>query len=1347
MKKSKSISLFIAILILAVGGYFWWDRVASPTQVALVNFPSFMTSPLMLSNSNSAVRYRPLETEEFISNRRKYDFVLLFGMGLKLDEKTRAEVKKYAERQPLLVFAPTGPENTISSLDSLQEERVKGYMYSGNKKNYRSLSNYIRKYIDYKRTSAPEPEEVVPTADDVFYHIDEEVAIPGIEEFEKYLKGIGYYHEGAPKVLLMSTIGDPYSGNKENIDSVISGLNARGLNVYPVVSSKNRLKFIDSVAPNAVVLMAHGRMLYGPQAMQLQAKLRQLHAPLFIPLTTLSTQEEWERSPMGMMGGFMSQSLVMPELDGAICPYLLNAQEEKGGIVKTIAIPERLDRFSEIVARMTQLQKTPNRDKKVAIFYFKGPGQAGLQAQGLEVGPSLYELLKRMKVEGYTIDLPESADALVDRIMKEGPVLESFTEGAVQHYLDSVATIRVDASLYDSWLKKRLSPQKYQEVMEKYGPAPGKYMSGMQDGKPYVAVAGVQLGNVVLLPQPMSAIGSDDFKIVHGANTAPPHPYLTAYLWAEEAFGADALVHFGTHGSLEFTPQKQVALSSHDWSDALVGTTPHFYYYTIGNVGESMMAKRRSYATLVSYLTPPFEESEMRSSFKTLMNKLDAYDKEENGKLRDKYALDAKKEILRLGIHRDLKLDSIPGKPYTEEELLRVENFAEEIANEKIYTHLYTTGIPYSPKQIHSTVMAISTDPIGYASASLDRELGKLSEENYRRTSYLTRHYLTPAKALVSKILAGARMDSASVAHYGGISMEELRSGLVSKDNRDQKALAIQELFTTIMSVGKYEKALQASPEMELQGALTALSGSYLAPSSGGDAVANPKALPTGRNLYSINAETTPTVQAWEKGKMLAESTLKDYFNKHGEYPRKVSYSFWSSEFIETGGTTLAQVFYMLGVEPVHDRMGRVSDVRLIPSEELGRPRIDVLVQTSGQFRDLAASRLSLITKAVALAANAGSNEKYPNFVLEGNKNTEKLLVEEGTPPQRARELSGIRVFGGINGMYGTGIQEMIFASNKWSSRDEIADVYLNNMGAAYATEESWGEFSEGLFRAAVAHTDVVVHPRQSNTWGALSLDHVFEFMGGLNLTITSVTGKEPDAYFADYRNRNRNKIQELKEAIGVESRSTILNPHFVSEVTHTGGASSAMRISEIVENTFGWEVAKPDVIDDELWNGIYDVWVNDSMHQGTEAFFTTQSPAALEQITGVLLETVRKGMWKASPSQVVHLAEVNARVIKEYGSSGASFVARNEDLREFVSKQLPEGSAKEYNRKINHTLKATQANDRIDKEGMVLEKQTAQSATDTQSLFTSNWSVYLIVDGVLLIFVIVIVLLRRKSR
>lgn len=552
-------------------------------------------------------------------------------------------------------------------------------------------------------------------------------------------------------------------------------------------------------------------------------------------------------------------------------------------------------------------------------------------------------------------------------------------------------------------------------------------------------------------------------------------------------------------------------------------------------------------------------------------------------------------------------------------------------------------------------------------------------------------------------------------------------------------ALAVNEIERALKNAGIYQKALRNSPEAEMVSLLNALDGGYISPTSGGDPVLNPNVLPTGRNMFAVNAEETPSAIAWEKGKSLADNTIILYRKAHNDsLPRKVSYTLWSSEFIETEGATIAQILYMLGVEPVRDAFGRVTDLALIPSEKLGRPRIDVVVQTSGQLRDLAASRLFLISRAVRMAAEA-NDSKFPNYVAEGVVESEKHLVDKGVSPKEARKLSTSRVFGGVNGNYGSGIQAMVEAGDRWENSSEIADTYIQNMGASYDSEEEWEQLRDYAFEAALTRTDVVVQPRQSNTWGALSLDHVYEFMGGMNLAVRNVTGKEPEAYLSDYRNRNNVRMQEVKEAIGVESRTTILNPSYIKEKMK-GGAGDASAMADVIRNTYGWNVMKPDVIDDELWNDIYDTYVRDKNGLGMEKYFSETNPAALQEMTAVMLETIRKGMWDASDEQTKTLADLHARMVEKHGAACSGFVCDNSRLRDFIKSNIPKESAAAYDASVA-SVRAENIQD--GNNGQVMKREELNKTESTTNRI-NGLTVALSVAAALIIMVAVI---RRRRK
>lgn len=1366
----------VLLLILLVG---WiWNSWFSTTRIAFINYQVINLGEISKANDNSFIRINELNTEN-LDRLNDYDMIFINAMGLRITEEQREQIRLAADKGlPVLSTAITNPANNICSLDSLTADTLKQYLNNGGRRNYRSLLNYVRKYIDRKQISVKQPEPVVAAANDMIYHCDprhpeqEDLGFNTVESYNRFLKENGLWKEKAPRIVVTGQMGDPAD--------LIRRLEETGNMVYPVRSmTKFVRQHIDSIQPSAVINMAHGRM--GDYIVDY---LSRQNIPLFAPLNVNRLTEEWENDPMGMNGGFLSQSVVTPEIDGAIRPFaLFGHYQDSEGLQHVYAIPERLETFVETVNRYIRLQEKPNAEKRIAIYYYKGPGQHALTAAGMEVVPSLYNLLVRMKQEGYKVDnLPSSSQELERMIQSQGAVFNLYAEGAFDRFMETGNPELITREQYESWVKQSIRPEQYAEMVAANGEFPGNYMT-TADGR--LGVARLQFGNVVLLPQNVAGSGKNAFQIVHGTNAAPPHTYIASYLWTQYGFKADALIHFGTHGSLEFTPHKQVALSGKDWPDRLVGALPHFYIYSIGNVGEGIIAKRRAYAGLQSYLTPPFLESNVRGIYRELNEAIRNYNNlqgEENpsASALDKASLQVKALTVRLGIHRDLEMDSILSQPYTADEVARIESFAEELASEKITGQLYTMGVPYEKARIESSVYAMTTDPLAYSLLALDKLRGKAPKDIEKHRSLFTERYLNPAREQVGRLLADPSSGTGElVCRLAGISRDELHQARAiagshtdpdqlmammrqaaeqpqagsgkgmkehmkkmmnrkaySKEEKHQ-AMAILEIERAIRNVENYRKALLESPGKELSSLMNALNGGYTLPSAGGDPIANPNTLPTGRNLYAINAEATPSEAAWEKGIRLANRTIELYRQRHHDsIPRKVSYTLWSGEFIETEGATIAQVLYMLGVEPVRDAFGRVSDLRLIPSRELGRPRIDVVVQTSGQLRDLAASRLFLISRAVEMAA-AAKDDAFENQVTAGSIETERLLIEKGISPKDAREMSTYRVFGGMNGNYGTGITGMVEAGDRWENEKELADTYLNNMGAYYGSEKDWETFRQFAFEAALSRTDAVVQPRQSNTWGALSLDHVYEFMGGMNLAVRKVTGKDPDAYLSDYRNRNNVRMQEVKEAIGVESRTTIFNPNYIREKMK-GESSSAGTFAEIIRNTYGWNVMKPKAVDPQMWNEIYEVYVKDKYQLNLKEYFSRQNPAALQEITAVMMETARKGMWKASEQQLKDIAALHTELVNSYAPACSQFVCDNARLRDFIASRTESRAAAQYQERISQVRESITGNTR----GMVMKKEEMTSSGEMKTNRLSNTLVAILVAGAagLLIFII-----RRK--
>lgn len=1368
-------ALLLGIIFLC--SYLLWPK---PVRVALVNMPDFIASRMAVAADKKNVRLAAV-TE--LTELKNYDAMIAFGMGLKWTDEDRTLIKQLGEERGLkyLAYMTTTPENNISNLDSLQQKTLESYLANGGTSNYRSAFNYIRKEVLGKSLRTGTIEEPIEYGYDLlFTDEDPDLAFDSVESFQKFYNEHGY-KGGAPRIALFTGIAGPFGSSRDYLDELIETLEESGFNVYPISAMTRRLEFLTEIKPQAVIYFAHGRFGGDPAI----AWLKEHNVPIFSPLIVSEEYRDWLQDKQGMWGGYLSQTVVTPEIDGTILPFaLVTLRENKQGFKEFHTIPERLPDFCSLLHRYVKLQTMSNADKRIALFYFKGPGQNSLVAQGIEVVPSLYNVLKYLQSQGYDLTgLPDTEEAFAKDLMSRGALYNNYAEGNKQMMLHSNYPAFVSTQELTQWIDDTFPPALKDSIETRYGAIPGHDLVLERDGVEGIAVTRLTYGKVALLPQPGAGSGELDFKMVHGSTSVPAYPYIASYLWVRNGWQADVLMHFGTHGSLEFIPGKQVALSNYDYTDRLVRDLPHIYYYTTANVGECMIAKRRSYGRAVSYLAPPFIDTQLDKEMQPLRDLTDRYLALE--KDDDALSKRIKEMTIAQGFHRDLKLDSTMSKPYTRGEIELVASFIDELANAKIVGGMYTTGVPFSSEKIRSSVRLLSVDPIAYALAQIDKSCGRITDAQIKDDVYFNAHYLRPADHFVARVqdreIASGEVDAhlqslgvsgaelARVDQFLKAQQEEsAQSGMMggtpphskpasAEAKQDSKLVLLAEgislLRRSVAEIPYYKRMLSSSPQLELASLANALNGGYTAPSPGGDFIASPSVLPTGRNLYAIDPEMTPTAKAWEDGQQLADALLADYRSRHNDsIPRKVSFTLWSSSFIESEGTTIAEIMALLGVEPVRDRRGKVIDVRVIPIKELGRPRVDVVIQTSGQLRDIAASRLFLLQKAMDLVAET-KDGNTPNQIALGRVEAERVLLEHGVPPEQARKLSGKRIFGGLNGAYGTGIQEMVESGDRWEKESEIAEVYMNNMGAIYGDEELWGETAKGIFEAALQNTDAVVQPRQSNTWGALSLDHVYEFMGGLTLSVRHVTGKDPEGYFTDLRNRRRVKTQEIKQAIGIEARTTILNPTYVREQLKEG-AGAADAIDETIRNTYAWNVMKPSAIDKELWDALYDMYVVDKHQLGTVDFFERNNPAALQDLTASMMETIRKGYWQATAEQKHTIAQLHAESLAKAGAGCSGMVCDNAKLRKMIQEQLPPEQQQEYTAALDKALKVTSQSDQkqqvlskdSDKDQGKKQSSGSVSTTDSEQLYTTE---VVIIGGVILVLILVLSILysRRKKR
>ncbi len=1574
-KKPLIVIVLLVVAAAAIAGYVY-RRANAPTRVAFVNFMDFQYDNILEANDNPYIKIDRLSLgEETFPDIDGYAAVYFFAHGnINLNAQQRETIERGIKKGVKIHFVTPTPVEDLSNLTEEETNYIKTCLQNGGSKNLRSVLNYSRRVFDGKTSHTTEIEEPFVYPTDYFYYLGEEDVFTSLEDYLAFYKEAGHHTAGGPNIVLVSQILGINSGSGF-LKPLIESLQARGMNVYPVNGFRQRLDLAKAVEPDLMVFIPHGRFAgeRGP------GWLKEQNIPMLSPMVVFKPYEDWVQDQRGMDGGMLSQNVVMPELDGGVASYAIAAQfENDRGLLLFEGLDERIERFAGLVEGWIKLQTAANKDKKLAIFYYKATGQNAMVAEGLEIAPSLLNLLERLQAEGYdTGPLPATADELYDRIQAEGPVLGGYAQGTFEDFLAEGKPALIETDAYVNWLKAYFKPDMLADLQRDHGPAPGQHMTTVQDGKDYMAVARVRFGNVVLIPVPDAAEGSDAEAsgMQHGVKQAPPYPYIASYLWAREGFGADAVMHFGTHGSIEFTPWKQVALSDYDWPDAILGGIPHVYLYTTSNIGEALVAKRRTYATMSTHLTPPFMASGIYEDLQKLHTAMDRYWAAEDPLLKDRYLQTVREIMIALDLDKDLGIDNAESVEITRELLLKIHDYMHEIEQAKVTNGLHVLGRPYSDEDTYETVRLIAIDYLAYSMAQLDELDGKITPMQAADSHFFIDAYREPALQMIDAIYhgqakpedyfsgdanaitihkpkvtghthsdgtfhthehtgdehehgnghdhgAGHDHDHTHIGAHDGmlatlrdpagkaagqielklhddkgdlelwlfgtdgkspydlpadskitVMFEEVTGNAAKNDTqvtlavrnhdqnededgvptmregkttnyfifpgdtgvdatwlrgsafqarvlvsfkstdglyrtdafkliphthsdghghghdhehghehehghahphgaghehphgtghghphgaatessdsqqtidpKDKKRADLQQEFrNTLESIAQWRQAIEESPQRELDALVNALAGGYIEPQTGGDPIVNPSAIPTGRNIVGIDPERTPSEEAWDVGKELVDNLIAAKMTETGEYPRKVAFSLWSSEFVRQEGVTIAEIFYLLGVEPVRNRRGRVHDVRLIPIEELGRPRIDVVVQTSGQFRDLAASRIYLINRAVAVASEADDGD-IPNHVRAGTVAAESLMKERGATPAEAKALATLRVFGGLNGNYGTNIMGMVESGDRWEEDTEVAERYIQNMGAVY-DKDHWGHYQPGMFEAALQNTDTILHPRSGNNWGPLSLDHVYEFMGGMSLAIRHVTGDDPDAYFSDLRSKSNPQIQSAKDAIWVEARTTVLNPKFIAALQEEG-PSAAEVFAETFRNTYGWDVMQSQLIDEEVWDQYTEVYIDDKYELNIQQFFRDTNPYALQEMTAIMLETARKGYWNPDPAVLEKVIDLHVELVEEFEAGCSGFVCDNAKLREMISQSLDDAQRRAYVENLEAVLTADAPTETP--EGVTLEQeQITQPITSVDEEQTdSRLPLMIAVLGV--VGLIVFIAIRKRSQ
>ncbi|HVD17005.1 MAG TPA: cobaltochelatase subunit CobN, partial [Actinomycetota bacterium] len=910
----------------------------------------------------------------------------------------------------------------------------------------------------------------------------------------------------------------------------------------------------------------------------------------------------------------------------------VNATPPENQVLVYRADPERAARLAGIVTRLARLRHLPNRDKRVAVVLSNYPTKHARigNAVGLDTPASAVRLLEAMRAAGYRVDqLPagagaEGGDPLVHALIAAGGQdAEFLTEEQL-----AGAAARVDGAAYAAWFTG-LPASLRERVVAHWGEPPGDLY--VDQGDP--VLAGLHLGNVFLAVQPPRGFGENPVAIYHDPDLPPSHHYLAGYWWLRHVFGADAAVHLGKHGTLEWLPGKSLALSAGCAPDAVLGDLPLLYPFIVNDPGEGTQAKRRAHAVVVDHLVPPMTRAETYDDLARLEQLLDEYAQVQ--------ALDPAKlpairarvwELVRTAeLHHDLGVDAPPEQ--FDQFVLHLDGYLCEVKDARIRDGLHVLGQEPAGEQRLGLVAAILRLGAGQVpglrravAAAFDLDEQALLDAPGRRLGEappalagLLERFGGPSASAADLI---DRLEEAAMALLAGIDAKGWDPGAVpavvadvlgeGRSGGDPARLggvvaslefACREVLPRLARTGD-----------ELGNLLRGLDGRYVpAGPSGSPTRGLVNVLPTGRNFYSVDPKALPSELAFATGRRLADDLLARYLDEEGGWPETVGIVVWGTSAMRTQGDDLGEIFALLGVRPAwNPETRRVTGLELVPAVELGRPRIDVTVRISGFFRDAFPNLIALVDDAVGLVAGLDEPDEV-NFVAKHAR------AEQAAGHDRRRATT--RVFGSKPGAYGAGLLPLIDARN-WRTDADLAEVYEVWGGYAYGRGLD-GVAAAGAMRDNLARVRVAVKNVDTHEHDLLDSDDFFQYHGGMVAAVRALTGANPRAYVADSADPARVRTRGLDEEIRRVVRARVVNPRWVAGMARHG-YKGAFELAATVDYLFGYD-ATTGAVDDWVYGAVAARYLFDP---DTAAFLRRSNPWAMRAITERLLEAADRELW-----------------------------------------------------------------------------------------------------------------------
>lgn len=1002
------------------------------------------------------------------------------------------------------------------------------------------------------------------------------------EAYQQWLQTRSGFDPTAPWIGLMLFSSALIPGQVEALNHIITSIEAAGFNVLPCFGTDQqvleKLLLDPRGRPRVDAVVAFSLKFYSAINDRVKTALLTLGVPVFNGISLFSLETgQWRADPVGIAPLDVVYTIANPEISGAIEPTPLigkTALDQDGRQVRVHEVID--DNLALLIPRLRawiDLNRLPNSAKRVAILYYNhSQGKQNIGASYLNVIRSLEVILRRLHQEGYGVSDLERLDeaAIQDLLLKSGLNIGSWAPGELDRLIRSDQVVRIPLVRYREWFEQLPADFKA-AVVKQWGPPESAAI--MRQGDDLIIPA-VQLGQVVLLPEPARGWSDDPMKLYHDMTLYPHHQYIAAYLWLKQGFGAHAMIHLGTHATHEWLPGKQAGLSPSCPPEVLLSGLPNIYPYTMDDVGEGLQAKRRGRAVIIDHLIPPLERAGLYDTLAELNQLLQDYDKARSlgADTASVYRQRLQEMVERTGLTADLGITTLD-----EAGLDALDLYLHELKDDLIPHGLHTFGQAPDDAETANTVSAVTTH--------------------------------------------NPQADPAAI-----------------------------------------KKNLMASAPREMNHLIAALNGRYILPGEGNDPVRNPDALPSGKNFYGLSSARIPSPAAWELGKQAAAEIIDRHLKEKGSYPQKVAVVLWAVETLRNEGVNECTILHLMGIEPVWDASRRVSGVRVTPGPVLGRPRIDVLINPSGLYRDLFPDKLLFLDEAVQKAAVQTDLE---NFLRANTQRLQERLEQAGTPREDAARLARVRIFSEAPGSYGNRVSEMTTASGFWQKEADIAEVFTTHTGYAFGAGY-WGAPARSLYAESLADVDTVIHSMSSNVYGVMDNDDMFASLGGLSQAVRHASGQTPETLVTLQRRNQQVAVEDLTKTVGRELHSRYLNPGWITGMMAENYAG-AREMAHFVEYLWGWQVTVPETVDAAKWTQTFEVYVEDKYGLGLTEFFNQQNPWAYQSLTARMLEAVRKDYWDADETTTQKLATTYALNVVEKGVACCDHTCNNPMLNQMV--------------------------------------------------------------------------------